>query len=208
MKNDSILHDKFNPPPIEWDDQLDDDEIFRLAMAEVTPLSGRCRVVRTRQREVLEDEGDPGFPALLRQYIESHPEMEWLQDADYVEGGAGQSDPRLLKKLRQGGFSVQAELDLHGLYQEEAQARLENFIQECVWKGHTCVRVIHGKGNNSPNRIGVLKYKVRQWLGSRRLSRYVVAYTSARRVDGGAGALYVLLKRTHRGKKGLLRTHT
>ncbi len=100
----------------------------------------------------------------------------------------------LLKKLREGAFSVQAELDLHGLSRDDARPALEGFIEECRRRDRTCVRIVHGKGNNSKNGVPVLKGLVQRWLSHRRLSRQLVAYASARPVDGGAGAIYVLLK--------------
>jgi len=90
---------------------------------------------------------------------------------------------------------VQAELDLHGLNQKEAVEQLESFIGKCCRSGYSCVRIIHGKGKNSPKDVPILKNRVQRWLSRRGASRFVVAYTSARPVDGGGGALYVLLRK-------------
>jgi DNA-nicking Smr family endonuclease len=113
---------------------------------------------------------------------------------EYVEGGPRRWDQVLLKKLREGSFSVQAELDLHGLNQAEALTTVESFLVDCCRRKLGCVRIVHGRGNNSPGYVPVLKSRLERWLSLRRTSRYVVAYTSARPADGGAGAMYVLLR--------------
>jgi DNA-nicking Smr family endonuclease len=99
---------------------------------------------------------------------------------------------QVLKKLRRGHYSVGAELDLHGYTVTEARQALSAFLEQCLQKNLRCVRIIHGKGNGSLNRLPVLKGKVNHWLRQR---DEVLAFTSARPADGGTGALYVLLKR-------------
>jgi DNA-nicking Smr family endonuclease len=95
-----------------------------------------------------------------------------------------------LRKLRRGQFRVEAECDLHGLRAEEAKAELRAFLAAAVARGLRCVRVIHGKGLGSGPRGPVLKIAVNLVL---RKSAAVLAFAPARRVDGGTGALYVLL---------------
>jgi DNA-nicking Smr family endonuclease len=189
---DNILRDKLNPPPLQWDEDLGDEELFRRAMSEVTPLSERMDRPRRSRSGV---EGATLFPIdLLKEALAEGEDGAWIDNGDYVEGGSQRWNQMLLKKLREGGFSIQAELDLHGLFQDEALDRTEKFLQECSRKQFTCVRIIHGKGKNSRNKVPVLKNKIQHWLSLKRMSRYVVAYTSARPVDGGGGAMYVLLR--------------
>lgn len=99
---------------------------------------------------------------------------------------------QVLRKLRRGHYSVGAELDLHGFTVVEARQALAAFLDHCRGAQVRCVRIIHGKGNGSLNRLPVLKGKVSHWL---RQCDQVLAYASARPADGGTGALYVLLKR-------------
>lgn len=96
----------------------------------------------------------------------------------------------VLRRLRRGEYRVQAELDLHGLTVPQARQVLREFLTEALERRCRCVRVIHGKGRRSGPRGPVLKGMVAATL--RRLAP-VVAFVSARAVDGGTGAIYVLL---------------
>ena len=100
---------------------------------------------------------------------------------------------RSFRKLSKGGFSVQSQVDLHGLTAAEAKTVLAEFIDRSVDRGHLCIRVIHGKGLGSGERGPVLKSKVATWL---RQWDTVLAFVSARQVDGGTGAVYVLLRKS------------
>ncbi len=116
---------------------------------------------------------------------------EWVEtgeDASYVRPGLSR---QTLRRLRRGEWVTQAELDLHGLTKIEAKHELAEFLSECKRRGVRCVRIIHGKGLRSPNREPVLKVHVRHWLMQR---DEVLASVSARPVDGGEGAVVVLLR--------------
>ncbi len=99
--------------------------------------------------------------------------------------------PLTMKRLRRSHWKIQAELDLHGMTSDEARACLIGFLDECKELGLRCVRVIHGKGLSSRNREPVLKLKTASWLMQR---NEVLAFCQARPVDGGSGAVIVLLK--------------
>ncbi|HSH29285.1 MAG TPA: Smr/MutS family protein [Thiohalobacter sp.] len=126
-------------------------------------------------RDLLSDEYDPA-------------EIETGEELIFARPGLPH---RLLKKLRRGRFAVAAECDLHGLRVPEARAALVAFLTRCRRQEQTCVRIIHGKGHGSLQRIPVLKHKVARWLQQR---DEVLAFCSARPADGGTGAVYVLLK--------------
>ena len=98
-----------------------------------------------------------------------------------------------MRRLARGRYAVQDEIDLHGLTVAEAKPRLADFIEYSARSGKTCVRIVHGKGLGSGDRGPVLKRKVARWL---RQWDAVLAFVSARQVDGGTGALYVLLQET------------
>ena len=121
-------------------------------------------------------------------------------DIDTIEHGHGAAlrfhrqhvGKRTMRKLQRGGYSVQAEIDLHGMTLEEARPALTDFINYSASQGKLCVRVVHGKGLGSGNRGPVLKNAVNRWL---RKWDCVLAFISTRQVDGGTGAVYVLLQR-------------
>jgi DNA-nicking Smr family endonuclease len=95
------------------------------------------------------------------------------------------------RKLRRGDWSIQREIDLHGLRRDDAREALAGFVREAHRLGIRCVRVVHGKGLGSPGKTPVLKGKVQGWLIQK---NEVMAFVQARASDGGAGALVVLLK--------------
>ena len=99
----------------------------------------------------------------------------------------------VVTRLRRGHWSIQAEIDLHGLRRDEARDELAAFVRHAAQRGQRCLRVVHGKGHGSPGRQPVLKGKVQRWLGQ---SAEVIAFAQASGPQGGAGALIVLLAGT------------
>jgi len=99
---------------------------------------------------------------------------------------------KAFRKLRSGSFSVEAQLDLHGMTVPVAKLALNNFLKECQARGRKCVRIIHGKGMGSKEGRPIIKNKVNLWLQQR---HDILAFCSARPIHGGTGAIYVLLSR-------------
>ena len=95
------------------------------------------------------------------------------------------------QRLRSGHWSIQRQLDLHGLRVDEAREALGEFIRRAHKVGIRCVRVVHGKGLGSPGKTPVLKSRVQRWLVQK---NEVLVFVQARPMDGGAGALIVLLQ--------------
>jgi DNA-nicking Smr family endonuclease len=98
---------------------------------------------------------------------------------------------QVVRRLRRGLIPIEDELDLHGLSQTAARYQLAEFLTSSRNAGRRCVRIIHGKGYRSGARGPVLKTAVDLWL---RRHLDVMAFTSARAIDGGTGAVYVLLR--------------
>ena len=94
------------------------------------------------------------------------------------------------RKLRKGDWSIQRQIDLHGLRRDDAREALSLFIREAHQQGIRCVRVVHGKGLGSPGKAPILKSRVHSWLVQK---NEVLAFVQAKPADGGAGALVVLL---------------
>ncbi|MEM8845000.1 MAG: Smr/MutS family protein [Pseudomonadota bacterium] len=118
-------------------------------------------------------------------------EDEDMQAGDVLSYAQSGIQKQVIRKLKRGQYSIEAELDLHGKTKIEAQEHLSDFILEARERGIRCVRIIHGKGYGSTNRGPVIKPLVNRWLKQR---SEILAFCSARPVDGGTGAVYVLIK--------------
>ena len=130
--------------------------------------------------------------SVMREALSDEFDIETLLHTDdmlsYRCPGLG---PDVMRKLREGSWSIQRQIDLHGLRTDEAREALGRFIREAHQQGLRCVRVVHGKGLGSPGRMPVLKHRVLRWLVQK---SEVMAFVQARPADGGAGALVVLLR--------------
>jgi DNA-nicking Smr family endonuclease len=188
--------DEPEPTPMELlPEDLPDEELFAFAMRDVKSLGWSSVPLHNRppmEIQAQDDEQD-ALRALEEFVRKGNVEIE--QTAEYIEGSVHPHGRLYLDDLRSGKFSVQAHLDLHGLNLQAARFVLDEFLLESVRAGFTCVRVIHGRGRHSHKHHPVLKENIQRWLCTRRLGRHVIAYTSARRCDGGGGAVYVLLRK-------------
>ena len=143
--------------------------------------------------------------AQLSDLVSGQAPFELTETEEYVEGARSGLDPRLVSRLRRGEFSTQGHIDLHGMIQPDAKAALTEFIIDSVRKGRRAVLVVHGRGLRSPGGQPVLKHAAAQWLSHGTIGGYVLAFTTARAYDGGAGAVWVLLRRERkRGKFDIL----
>lgn len=156
----------------------DDHDEFERAMTDVVrlPSDPRGRVQRVAETPV------------LRQADERVAAADDVAD-DYAANGV---DRRELRKLRGGDYTIRARLDLHGMTAVAATKSVRQFLDHSRHARHRCVCIVHGRGLNSPHGTPVLKALVRQEL---RRSASVLAFTSAPRSEGGAGAVCVLLRR-------------
>jgi DNA-nicking Smr family endonuclease len=96
------------------------------------------------------------------------------------------------ERLKRGRHKIEARLDLHGMTQDEAYRALLGFIRIARATGKRCVLVITGRGRIGG---GVLKAAVPRWLDEPALRPHLLAIATAQPRDGGAGALYVMLRR-------------
>jgi DNA-nicking Smr family endonuclease len=171
----------------------DDDDLkaFRAAVDQVRPLQASRAALRPtppppRPRQLIQDEA-----AALAEAGQGAALDEEVQPGDVLSYAREGVQRAVLRRLRRGGYRIDAELDLHGLGAEQARGALSAFIKEARRREARCLRIIHGKGLRSPGRGPVLKGSVAGWL---RRQDAVLAYTSAPPGDGGTGALYVLLR--------------
>ncbi len=170
----------------------EDAAAFRRAMADARPLNKpvlepQRKRIPARARFTRADER-----AVIGEILQSPSDEVESGSGDYLSYYQTSVGGRTFRRLARGKYSVQAECDLHGLNVADARETLQGFIEDCLRRGHTCVRVVHGKGRGSGHGGPVLKRKVDGWL---RQWDKVLAFVSARQADGGTGAVYVLLKR-------------
>ncbi len=180
-----------------------EDRIFRKAMEDVHRATWRHPPPEAPPAPVSLPSPDSGSEErrLMEAAVEGTPAMTVLDHPEYIEGWIGVAGRLFLPNLRNGLYSIQGQIDLHGLTQQEARERVEQFIVEMSRFRSCCVKIIHGRGINSPNDRAVLKEHLQHWLSTRRMSRHVVAYASAPLKDGGVGAVYVLLRRVGKGSR-------
>jgi len=182
------------------DDELLDDETFlRRALEGVRPLNikgnRRSRIpLEPPVTHTIVDE-DAEVIAQLSDLVSGQAPFDITESDEYLEGYRVGLDPRLVSQLRRGEFAVQAHFDMHGMIQGAAKEALKEFIIASVRKGLRTVLVVHGRGLRSPGGHSVLKHASAGWLSHGAIGGHVLAFTSARPADGGAGATYVLLKR-------------
>ena len=169
-----------------------DQDLFARAIGPTQPLRAHGRVVHApaptppepRQRALDEQ-------AVLRESLSDEFDSSTLLHVDehlsFRRPGIGAD---VTAKLRRGHWAVQGQIDLHGLRVHEARDALSAFVRDAMRTGLRCVRVVHGKGLGSPGKAPVLKAKVHGWLIQK---KEVLAYVQARPLEGGAGALMVLL---------------
>ncbi len=179
------------PPTIP--EEVNDADLLREALEGVAPLPGPGKVAHERPK--------PAPVPAQRIADESQVLADSLSDDAAPETGLETGDElvylrnglsaQVLRKLRRGHWAVQDHIDLHGLRSDAARELLVEFLNEALNDGFRCVRIVHGKGYRSRNQEPVLKKKMAGWLHQR---DEVLAYCQAPQVDGGSGALLILLK--------------
>ncbi|MHC1788608.1 Smr/MutS family protein [Solidesulfovibrio sp.] len=136
----------------------------------------------------------------LRDLVAGRVEFTLEYSDEYVQGFITDLDPKIYRQLRAGQFSPEAHLDLHGFNTDQALFTLLHFVREQYLAGKRCLLLIPGRGSNSPGGLPVLKEELKSWLTRDPLKRVVLAFTTALPRHGGAGALYVLLRKFKKTK--------
>jgi len=170
----------------------DDSDLFRRTIGEVRPVR-QDTVVSHRHRprpvpaRTLADEQE-----VLAALATGELDPEDVETGEEIHFRRPGLQTRQYQKLRRGHFTIEAELDLHGMTIADAREALSRFLLDVRRRRRSCVRIIHGKGRGSKDGKPVLKLKLQGWLRQR---DEVLAYCSARPRDGGTGAVYVLVRR-------------
>lgn len=166
--------------------------LFTRAVGKVAPIANQERVWSPPQRPTPRPlQQDLDDEAVMHESMSDEFDISTLLDADdqlsFRRPGIGTD---VTRKLRKGEWSIQGQIDLHGLRSDEARNAMGQFIRNAKRMGWRCVRVVHGKGLGSPGKEPVLKSKVQRWLVQK---KEVLAFVQAKPSDGGGGALVVLL---------------
>ncbi len=165
--------------------------LFRDAVGEVKPV---------KDDKVQQDQPKPKIGNIAKQDDQHVMEslLAELSENDLLETGEHLSytsdgvQKGVLRKLKNGQYSVQGEIDLHGLTLKQARHELSEFLSYAIDNRRLCVRIIHGKGRKQADKQPRLKPAVNAWLQSH---KSVLAFCSAREMEGGTGAVVVLLRK-------------
>ncbi len=185
------------PPAVERSEA----ELWADAVAGVEPLrAGPALVEVPKPSRRPEPFWHPELDALreLEALVSGDAPFDLADTDEFIEGRVPGLDPGIVRRLRRGEFAVQGHIDLHGMTKDEAKTAVDEFLRKSRAAGKRCVLLVHGRGIHSKDQVPILKDALKSWLATARFGRHVLAFATARPVDGGAGALYVLLRRNGR----------
>jgi len=168
-----------------------DIEIFKEAMSGVNPLSHDKAYHNGIKPKSKPEKAYNTEELFIHDPLSDELEIEEVDSAEILSFCRTGIQKNTFRKLRSGNYRISDELDLHGLTLKQAKKILVYYLQEAVQFEGCCVRIIHGKGHRSSNNKSVLKTHVNHWLSEH---DRVLAFHSTKLRDGGAGAVYVLLK--------------
>jgi DNA-nicking Smr family endonuclease len=175
-----------------------DDEAFRRAMSDVTPLRTKDRLEpvpkKTPPRAVQRERDEREVVNELLDHDDALAELETGEELLYLRPG---HQKRVLTRLRRGHYSIADSIDLHHMDVETAKQVLLDFLDHALVRHLGCVRIVHGKGLRSKD-LPRIKIMTNRML---RKHPRVRAFASCRPIDGGTGATLVLLS----GKPGRIR---
>ena len=112
-----------------------------------------------------------------------------LKDKDQIE-------------FKKDSFQIKS-LDLHGYTLEEANKKVEEFIQTSYLNNVKKLIIVTGKGLHSKNYenpyvskdLSILKYSVPEYIKkNKNLMKKIIELKEANIKDGGAGSFYIYLK--------------
>lgn len=176
----------------------DDLRLFNQAMQGVNPLKnkgGRQTLPKKTSPDFIEPQKKQCGQSYLNQLLQGEIEFEIEFTEEFLYGNVKGLDPKTFRKLKAGSLSPEAHLDLHGFNLESAYLQLIAFVRDSYLAGRRCVLLIPGRGKNSPQGRSVLREHLQTWLTRDPLKRVVLAFSTARPQHGGAGAIYLLLRK-------------
>jgi DNA-nicking Smr family endonuclease len=120
------------------------------------------------------------------------PSFDVQDDGSHIEGVRADENTAL-RDLARGHLPIVATFDLHGFTSDEAERKLQRFLERQQGPRRRAVLVVHGRGSHSAGGRGVLRDQIATWLSGPPFADMVLCFATARPRDGGGGALYVLL---------------
>ena len=130
--------------------------------------------------------------SVLRESMAEFPDLSKVEidgDEEFCKPGLAKRD---FARLKQGKFHRQDSAYVRGYTVEEAAKIIRRFLTDSVNCGFRCVKIVHGKGLNSPDGISKVKLTTQKILA---MNKFVIGYCNALPIDGGSGAKYILLKK-------------
>ncbi len=170
-----------------------DSELFRTSVGEVAMIKHDRSELSTRKPLPIPLQRHADEQAVLKSISESPFMVMDVESGDELFFKRPGVQQRVMEKLRRGMFAIEKELDLHGMTVNDAEIALKRFLFYCLQNQYRCVRIIHGKGLGSKDKKPVIKNHLNRWLQK---NGSILAFCSARPVDGGTGAIYVLLRKS------------
>jgi DNA-nicking Smr family endonuclease len=170
----------------------EDSALFRKTVGNVKLLKQDNIVINKPKASPAPSSIEEADRAVMQELLDSEFGQNLLERGDKLSYSKPGIQKQTLRKLRRGQYQIEAELDMHGMTVATARTALSKFLGQCMTRSQRCVRIIHGKGIGSKNKKPVIKNKLNNWL---RHQDNVNAFCSARQIDGGTGAIYLLLKR-------------
>lgn len=202
MKDVYTLPYKKKKPPKEDEskpNEVVDEQMFMAAMQGVKQMEGSSgrQVAPQIKTNTSAQAIDPEENAKrdLQRFLRGDIDFELEYTEEFMYGYVRGLDIKTFQQLKAGSLSVEAHLDMHGMTSDQAQESLLFFIRESYLQGRRCVLIVTGRGINSPGGHSVLRREAETWLTRDPLKRVVLAFCTAQPKDGGAGAIYVLLRK-------------
>jgi DNA-nicking Smr family endonuclease len=189
------------PPPPPPPREKSDPDLWEEATRGVARIADeRGRAAPPPPRPPPDEFWHPDLDALkeLEALVSGEAPFDLADSDEFIEGRVSGLDPGIVRRLRRGDYAVQGHIDLHGMTRDEAKAAVDQYLKKAREAGKRCVLVVHGRGIHSKDQMPVLKEALKVWLATGRFARHVLAFATARPADGGAGAIYVLLRRAGR----------
>lgn len=186
-----------------------DKDLFKQAMHGVRPIDDNTRGRQINPAGSKVNPPDPAGPESrsrqqLLDLVQGKAEFEIAHTTEFVLGHVKGLTPQTFEKLKKGLLSPEAHIDLHGFTLDNARAAVTLFVREHYFAGRRCLLVVTGRGKNSPTGRSLLRDGLQDWLTRDPLKRVVLAFCTATPGHGGAGAVYVLLRKLKKDRGKIL----